>query len=107
MYRKNNIKHLVFGKRILEALLFLLAFLAFLYIYFVSSSIITVIVREEVNGNIVTVSSTIGELESKYLALKNEITVEYAYSHGFSDISSKSYTPRVSTIGRVLTVNSQ
>ncbi len=107
MYRKNDIGHLVFGKRILETLLLLLGFFIFLYIYFISSSIITVIVREEVSGNIVAVSSTISGLESKYLALKNEITVEYAYTHGFSDISSKSYTPRVSATGRVLTVNSQ
>lgn len=107
MYRKNEIGRLVFGKRIFGSLLFLLVGFIFLYGYFISTSIFTVIVREEVDRDIITISSTISELEAKYLSLKNEITLEYAYSHGFLDISSKSYTQRASSQGRGLTVNSQ
>jgi len=81
--------------------------LIFLYGYFISTSIFNVLVREEVELDIVTLNSTISELETKYLAVKNEITIEYAYANGFTDISKKDYTPRTSTLGRGLTVNSQ
>jgi len=107
MHRKNDIGRLVLGKRILGVLLVSLFGLIFLYGYFISSSIFNVIVREEVERDLVTLNSTIGELEAKYLAVKNEITIEYAYAHGFTDLSKKGYAPRTSTLGRGLTVNSQ
>lgn len=50
--------------------------------------------RKEVEQNTTTVESRISTLEAQYLALKNEITLEYAYIQGFVDVSGKDYAVR-------------
>ncbi len=59
------------------------------YIYFVSASVVQVIARKEVEGEIIEVQSTIGDLESTYLATKNSISGDTLASFGFVVIAPR------------------
>jgi hypothetical protein len=85
-----------FEKRAFVALVFAILILAGLYGYFISKSIINVIVREEINNDIVVVSSATSELEFEYINYKNAINKEYAISAGFTKLASKKFVTRKS-----------
>jgi hypothetical protein len=54
------------------------------YAFFVAGAIANVIEAKDITSNVALVTSTIGELESKYLFAKSSIDLEYAKSEGFS-----------------------
>lgn len=60
-----------------------------LYVYFVSASVVHVIVHKEVDREIATLNSHISELETQYLAAKDAITREDAYARGFVEQPAK------------------
>jgi hypothetical protein len=86
----------IFEKRALTALVVIVFILLGFYGYFISKSIVNVIVREEINNDVVAVSSAISELEFEYIAHKNTINKEYAISAGFKNIASKTFVARKS-----------
>ncbi|MBL7045091.1 MAG: hypothetical protein ISR98_00615 [Parcubacteria group bacterium] len=86
----------IFEKRALTALVVLVFILLGFYGYFISKSIVNVIVREEINNDVVAVSSAISELEFEYIAHKNTINKEYAKAVGFKNISTKTFVARKS-----------
>lgn len=53
------------------------------YVYFVSASVVHVIVRKEINRDIAEVSSRISELEADFITAKDGITEETVVAHGF------------------------
>lgn len=102
---KNKAAQIHTLERHMLALLFFSAVLLMtLYIFFVSSSIVNVVVREEIEQEIATIYSDVGELEFTYLALKDDITLELAYDLGFTDIVGKTFVTRKSLSGRGLTL---
>ena len=54
------------------------------YVYFISASVVHVIVRKEIDTEIADVSSRISDLESAFIAAKDSITEETVLAHGFS-----------------------
>jgi len=61
-----------------------------LYIYFVSASVVHVVMRTEISQEITKIASEIGELESEYIEAQHRVS---------SDIASlQGYTPTVSKI---------
>lgn len=60
-----------------------------LYVYFVSASVVHVIVHKEVDREIATLNSHISELETQYLVAKENITLTDAYARGFTKQSAK------------------
>lgn len=86
----------IFEKRALTALIAMIFILLGFYGYFISKSIINVIVREEINNDIVRIGSAISELEFEYIAHKNTINKEFAISAGFKNIASKKFVARKS-----------
>ena len=95
----SNIEQLKIGKKVFRLLLVSLVISIFLYGYFVSSSIVNVLVRKEVEQKITDVNSRLGTLETEYLVLKNNITIEYAYSNGFVDVTDKDFAVRSTALG--------
>ena len=86
----------IFEKRAFVALIcIILALLAF-YGYFISKSIINVIVREEIGNDITFVSSIISGLETEYISHKNVINMEFAKSNGFVSLANKEFITRKS-----------
>lgn len=96
-----------FEKKAFWALLLAVAALCLLYVYFVSSSIMNVVLREEIQQEIALVNSDIGSLESEYLAKKNEITFAYAQDLGFVAVEEKKFVARRTLLGRGLTLNDE
>ena len=98
---------LTFQKRLFTILIFSIVLLLSMYGFFVSKSIVNALVREELQNEIATVSSTIGDLESQYIVLKNAVDIEFAYSLGFTDVVEKKFVTRRSVLGKQLTVNNE
>lgn len=85
-----------FEKRVFAVLVFAILTLAGFYGYFISKSIINVIVREEIGGDVVAVNSSISELEARYLEHKDAIGIEFAKSAGFEELAEKKFVARKS-----------
>jgi hypothetical protein len=86
----------IFEKRAFTALIAIVFILLSFYGYFISKSIFNVIVREEINNDVIAVSSAISELEFEYISHKNAINKEYAISAGFTKLASKKFITRKS-----------
>lgn len=65
-----------------------------MYVFLVNKTIMNVVAREKVEKNISSLSTSIGELEFKYISLKNKVTLELAHSKGFSDVSPTRFIAR-------------
>ncbi|HJO89713.1 MAG: hypothetical protein QGH85_00370 [Candidatus Pacebacteria bacterium] len=85
-----------FEKRAFVVLVFIILILFGLYLYFISKSIVNVIVREEINSDVAAVSSTISELETRYIAHKEAIDIEFAKSAGFKILKEKKFVAKKS-----------
>lgn len=83
MRRKINIPY-VLERRVFFLEIFILALLFGAYAYFVSASIVHVIVRKEIDRSIAEVGSDISRLESAFIQAKDVVTLEYAVLHGFT-----------------------
>lgn len=92
-------------RRAIPLLLLTLVLLSGLYIYFLSRSVLNVVMREEVEVEISALSSSIGELEFQYIALKNSVDVERAEEFGLVALRDKEYVARHSLAERGLTLN--
>lgn len=95
------------NKKIFWSLLALLVVLFGLYGYFISKSIVNVLVREEVEQNIVATNSEISSLEFAFLEQKNTISLNFAYERGWKDINRKEFVARNSELGNRLTLNNK
>lgn len=65
-----------------------------LYIYFVSASVLQVVIRTESNQEITKVSSSISELEGKYIAAQHKVSSEIASLQGYDVTSEKIFIDR-------------
>ena len=86
----------IYGRQeqVLVGLMILLAITIGLYIYFISHSILNVVLREEMRMDIAATHSRIGELESDYLHKKYAIDKGYAESLGFTPVTGKHFVAR-------------
>ena len=64
------------------------------YIYFVSASVVHVVMRKEVDQEMIITSSHISELESKYIALQHSVSERMATQNGFVAVRDKLYIDR-------------
>lgn len=81
--------------------------LAGLYGYFVSKSIINIIIREEIEQDLARVNAHMSSLEFDYIKKKNTINLELAYEMGFMDVQNKKFVTRKSLLGKRLTVSDE
>lgn len=54
-----------------------------LYMYFVSETILSVVMRKEIETHIAEASTEIGVLEAKYIELQHNVSGNIATHHGF------------------------
>ena len=64
------------------------------YIFFINKTIANVVARGKAQAAIASLSSSMGELEFQYMTLKKSITLDLAYSKGFSDAVPSSFLAR-------------
>jgi hypothetical protein len=65
-----------------------------LYAYLVNRTILNVVAREQTQKQITSLSSSIGNLEFKYITAKNSVTLDLAHSKGFIDSNSTTFIAR-------------
>ncbi len=53
-----------------------------------------VVAREKIERNIGALSTTIGDLEYKYMTIKNTVTLDLAYTRGFTDATPTQFLSR-------------
>jgi cell division protein FtsL len=67
----------------------LLAFVA--YVYFLSESVVYVVMRKQTDQEIATVNSHVSDLESQYIAAQHGISAELASKDGFVETDQKTF----------------
>lgn len=65
-----------------------------LYMYFLSASIVNVVMRQEIDLEIRNTNARIAELEARYSSAKNTITEDQATTYGFISTLSKTYVSK-------------
>ncbi|PIT96919.1 hypothetical protein COT82_00515 [Candidatus Campbellbacteria bacterium CG10_big_fil_rev_8_21_14_0_10_35_52] len=95
----------IFEKRMFVALVCAILTLLAFYGYFISKSIVNVIVREEVGNDIVFINSAISGLETEYISHKNVINMEFAKSNDFVSLTNKEFVTRKSLATTLDAVN--
>ncbi len=102
MYVKIKTMKLPFWEKIRTKMLFyilatILITIFGLYAYLVNRTIMNVVAREKTYREISTLSTSIGELEFKYMSIRNNITLELAYEKGFHDAVPSQFISRGSS----------
>ncbi len=64
------------------------------YFYLVGSSVVNAAERAKISKEISRIAGETGELDAKYISLKNKITPEFARKNGFQEVSSTKYISR-------------
>lgn len=59
------------------------------YMYFVSASIVHVVMRKEVDAQIAQLGTHMGELESKYIEIQHSVSSDIATQKGFVVVDKK------------------
>ena len=68
-----------------------------LYIYFVSASVVHVVMRKEINHEITRVSSSVGQLESQYIESQHAVSADIASLEGYRETDDKIFIDRTTT----------
>lgn len=64
------------------------------YAYFVSSSVMNVVMRKEVDQEITSLSSSLSNLEAQYIERQHMVSDSLAYERGYVAVSKKTFIPR-------------
>ena len=81
-------------KKIFWGVFALLFLLGTSYAFFVNKTILNIVERESLEEEVATLNSQISELEFDCIALKNNITIDYAHSVGFSNANNVKFASR-------------
>ncbi len=72
-----------------------LALLLFcLYVYFVSASVVHVVIRTEIDQEITKIATEISELESEYIAAQHKVSSDIASLQGYTQSGTKIFIDR-------------
>lgn len=67
-----------------------------IYVYSLNTAVFNVAKRGAIEKNISDLHNSVASLESKYISLKKDISLDLAYSLGYRDIESTIIIPRKS-----------
>ena len=107
MQRRSKTTVCVLKRRAFWTFISVLILLLGLYGYFVSKSIINIIIREEIEQDLARAGANISNLEYDYILKKDTINLELAYELGFEDAGSKKFVTRKSLLGKRLTISDE
>ncbi len=71
------------------ALFFCISMSVLSYVYFINSSVLNTVIREQNNKEISQMILRISSLENSYIKLKSDINIDMAYTLGFRDDFSR------------------
>jgi hypothetical protein len=93
--------------RVLRAVAIAIVFLAFLYVYLVSASILHIIARKEAVKRSTSTETAIASMEQRYFTLSQNVNQQAVSSLGLAPVESTSYVYRSSAVGIVDTAAQQ
>lgn len=79
------------------SLLFLLSVIFILYMYFVVSSVVQVVVRQELDRDIAEMHSYISQLETEYIEAQHAVSEDIALQKGYIAADHKVFIDRTPT----------
>ncbi len=65
-----------------------------LYLYFLSASIVHVVIRKEINQDMVSVHTSISELETEYIDAQHNVSDQIALLEGYAPVTDKVFIDR-------------
>lgn len=68
--------------------------LVFMYMYFLSMSVVHVVLRKEINQNISTIESEIAQLEASYILAQHKVSNKIAALENFTENDKKIFVSR-------------
>ena len=83
-----------YDRRIFWTVLWCTVFAIFLYIYFLGTSVYSVISRNQAEVVGANLTSRISQLESEYVLLDKKISLELAHNEGYVDVAVPRYVSR-------------
>ena len=76
-------------KRILNALLYSMGFLAMSYVLILGNMVFNIVARQSLGAQARALSNEVGDLELKYLAMSNKIDLNLSREMGFKEANAK------------------
>ncbi len=96
---KNQIQNVSkLEQKIFSALIILLAVAFFGYVILVKSTVHNIVLRESLGKERASLVSRIADLNSNYITLKNSVTLDTAYAHGFQNAPEPYFISKQSTL---------
>jgi hypothetical protein len=68
-----------------------------LYMYFLSASVVYVVMRKDVDKEIAALGSTLSELETEFIEAQHAVSVDIASMQGFKHTDAKIFIDRTDT----------
>lgn len=93
MKRRRTTLHINEKKWVLSLSAALLSVIS-LYMYFVTSSVVQVVMRQETEREITELNTHIGELESQYIEAQHTISKDIANHEGYVEVEDKIFVSR-------------
>jgi len=81
-------------KNIVWALIFTVVVLFAFYGYLIKKTVLNVVERGRAEQALNTLGSKVGELEFQYIALKNKVNLDLAYTLGFKNVEKSAFISR-------------
>jgi hypothetical protein len=66
----------------------------FIYVYAVNTTTRNIVTRQALERQVANTSANLNSLEFAYIELKNSVTMELAYFHGFKEVKNPLYVSR-------------
>lgn len=76
-------------------LVFISTISLFTYIYAVNAIARNIAIKQDLEKQITNISNDFNSLEFAYIELRNNVTMELAYQHGFQEVKSPLYISRI------------
>lgn len=102
--RNNRINNQDKAKVFFWSLIIVICFSVFSYGYFVRTTIVNIVVRQNMEKELSLLSSKVLALESEYVKAKNNVTLETAENYGFVAVASQKFITKAN-IDSGLSVN--
>ena len=74
---------------------------AVMYAILLEKAVMNVVLRENITKQVSIKSNEVGDMETKYLSIKNSITLDLAHSKGFKNVEDISYISKKSLTAMV------
>ncbi len=103
---KNQIEKIEYREKAIFGIFFsLFIFLLFSYGFMINKTISNAVAKQQMEKEIIALNSDVNSMESGYLSLKNDITIDFAIAEGFVVNTEEKYAMSSVVGGLSLSIN--